>query len=320
MGTGEVERQEAENGEYSPGWDPFREYIDENEGQNWWEKGTQIGYEVSTQVGAAAATGNVTGLSNSVLGRGGLAALEATFDADIGTNKQQLLVSDNVPWLKDQFNDNPVSKTLKAVLENMAFEGIGEVIAGLWGRAGRAVDAEDIEIQRVDKARQEVADESRQIEGQRALPEGIDKVEVKDITDEVANEASTFRAAKNSQYADPGQGATNSRSTRGQQFENRRKQVKDGDDIGTAGYTFTPKQTERMANQNGMTFEDMDAIAKELYSSEQYQRIVGNTLKSKKAWSEANKEIYAEFQQTMGRFEASRTLMNSSKICLSVRT
>ena len=42
MGTGEVERQEAENGEYSPGWDPFREYIDENEGQNWWEKGTQL--------------------------------------------------------------------------------------------------------------------------------------------------------------------------------------------------------------------------------------------------------------------------------------
>ena len=39
MGTGEVERQEAENGEYSPGWDPFREYIDENEGQNWWEMG-----------------------------------------------------------------------------------------------------------------------------------------------------------------------------------------------------------------------------------------------------------------------------------------
>ena len=31
MGTGEVERQEAENGEYSPGWDPFREFIDENE-------------------------------------------------------------------------------------------------------------------------------------------------------------------------------------------------------------------------------------------------------------------------------------------------
>ena len=187
----------------------------------------------------------------------------------------------------------------------MAYQGVGELIGALWGRAGRAVDAEDIEIQRVDKARQEVADESRQIEGQRALPEGIDKVEVKDITDEVANEASTFRAAKNSQYADPGQGATNSRSTRGQQFENRRKQVKNGDDIGTAGYTFTPKQMERMANQNGMTFEDMDAIAKELYSSEQYQRIVGNTLKSKKAWSEANKEIYAEFQQTMGRFEAS---------------
>ena len=80
---------------------------------------------------------------------------------------------------------------------------------------------------------------------------------------------------------------------------------KDGDDIGTAGYTFTPKQMERMANQNGMTFEDMDAIAKELYSSEQYQRIVGNTLKSK-SLVYANKEIYAEFQQTMGRFEASK--------------
>ena len=146
MGTGEVERQEAENGEYSPGWDPFREFIDENEPKNWWESATQTSFEVATQIGGAVTTGNVTGLSGSAAGRVGLAGLEATFDADIGTNKQQLLVADNVPWLKDQFNDNPVSKTLKAVLENMAFEGIGEVIAGLWGRAGRAVDAEDIEI------------------------------------------------------------------------------------------------------------------------------------------------------------------------------
>ena len=315
MGTGEIERQEAEGGTYSPGWDPFRDYIEDNKPKNWWEAGTQIGFEVGTQIGATAATGGVTGLGSTTAGRVGLAAFDATLDVNIGTNKQQLLVSDNVPWLKDQFNDSPQSKTLKAILENLAYEGIGEVIGALWGRANRAVDAEDIEIQRVEKAQQEVADEAAeqaryrtgyQLEGQRGLPEGIDKVEVKDITDEVANEASTFRAAKNSQYADPGQGANNSRSSRGQQFEARRKQMQTDEDIGTAGYTFTPKQTERMANQNGMTMEEMDKIAQELYSSEQYQRIVGNTLKSKTSWYEANREVYYRFQQTMGKFEASK--------------
>ena len=139
MGTGEIERQEAEGGTYSPGWDPFRDYIEDNKPKNWWEAGTQIGFEVGTQIGATAATGGVTGLGSTTAGRVGLAAFDATLDVNIGTNKQQLLVSDNVPWLKDQFNDSPQSKTLKAILENLAYEGIGEVIGAGVHREGEAL-------------------------------------------------------------------------------------------------------------------------------------------------------------------------------------
>ena len=312
LATGEVAKQEEGGGEYSPDWDPFKSYIDENKPKNWWESGTQIAFETATQVGAAAVAS-----PSSLVGRLTVGApLEALMSSDVGTNKQKLLISDSVPWLKDQFNDSPISKTMKAVLENMAFEGTGELIGALWGKAFREVDADSIEIQRVEKAKVEYDEDMAryrtgyQLEGQRGLPEGIDKVEVRDITDEVAEGAQetaegTFRAAKNPDLADPGQGGINSRSSTDVQFSNRKWQINDAEDLGTIGYNFTPAQAERMSTQNGIDAEWMDAKAQELYTSAYYQDVVGRTKASKNQWYEANKEIFAEFQQQLGRYDAS---------------
>ena len=82
--TGAMAEEVEQTGSYSPQWDPFREYIDENAPKNWWEMGTQLASQEAVTIGATVATGGATGLSGSMLGRIGLAAGEAALDTEVG--------------------------------------------------------------------------------------------------------------------------------------------------------------------------------------------------------------------------------------------
>ena len=323
LATGEIERQEEENGEYVPDWDPFKEESKLPDNANWWQQGTAA--FTSAAVEAAPAALLTGGASLPIQFTAGT-ALDTLANQDAATKDMENLAnlaSETFPWaapyLKNiQINeeDSPMVKTVKGILENMMFLGTAEALGKLFGRGKRAIDDLDIEEQRLAKAAEEIEEDAAryrtgyQLEGQRALPEGIEKVEVKDVTDELAEAGSeaaegTFRAAKNSPLADPGQGKYNSRSSTEQQFSNRKRQVKNNEDMGTAGYSFTPAQAERMSNQNGITQEWMENKAKELYGSQYYKDTIGRTQSQRNSWYESNKEIFARFQEMMGRWNAS---------------
>ena len=165
--TGAMQEETEQNGSYSPGWDPFRETIDNNAPKNWWEAGFQIGGQESTTIAATAGFGMVTGLAKSVLGRIGLAGVEQMASPDTGQEnnvsgsvrwaaenpdkapkwiqKVYDQVESTMPWLGDGLRyvaNNPLAtnegddvntKTLKSVLENMMFEAGAEVLDFLYG-------------------------------------------------------------------------------------------------------------------------------------------------------------------------------------------
>ena len=186
--TGAMAEEVESTGSYSPDWDPFREYIDDNAPKNWWEMGTQLLNQEAVTIGATVATGGATGLTGSALGRIGLAAGEATLDAEVGQadnlsgslrwaaenpdkapkwiQKIYEQVENTMPWLGDGLRNvainNPLAtnegddvytKTLKSVLENMMFEGAGEMLDFLYG--GRRLEEIDIDEQVAQKAQQE---------------------------------------------------------------------------------------------------------------------------------------------------------------------
>ena len=327
--TGAMQKETEQNGSYSPGWDPFRETIDNNAPKNWWEAGFQIGGQESTTIAATAGLGVATGLAKNVLGRIGLAGVEQMMSPDTGQEnnvsgsvrwavenpdkapKWLQKVYDQVeataPWLGDGLRyvavNNPLAtnegddvntKTLKSILENMMFEGTGEVLDFLYG--SRKAEIDDIGEQVMEKADQEF-----QVDTDGLASNTID-VEAVDVTTspsggraELPEGVGTFRASKNPDMADVGQGKYNSRTTAGTQFARRSKQTADPDDMGTTGSSWSAAQIEDFSQGTGIPAEDVDDLAKQLYKSAYYQQAAGG-----KDWAAANTQAFRRFQKILG--------------------
>ena len=327
--TGAMAEEVEQTGSYSPQWDPFREYIDENAPKNWWEMGTQLASQEAVTIGATVATGGATGLSGSMLGRIGLAAGEATLDTEVGqadnlsgslrwaaenpTKAPKWIqniyeqVENTMPWLGDGLRNvainNPLAtnegddvytKTLKSVLENMMFEGAGEMLDFLYG--SRRLEEADIGEQVMEKADQEF-----QVDAE-GLPSNTIDVEATDVTTspsggrpELPEGVGTFRASKNADMADPGQGKYNSRTTAGTQYARRSKQTAAPDDMGTTGSSWSAAQIEDFSQRTGIPAEDVDDLADQLYKSAFYQQATKG-----KDWAAANTQAFRRFQKILG--------------------
>ena len=227
-------------------------------------------------------------------------------------------ISERVPFVSDvilqnplatQEDDSPWARTLKAVLENMSIEGPLEFLF-----AGRGAAKADIDGQIVEKAEIELEEDMLQLppirdpeyyrrQRERGLPEGVEEVEVTDVTDQatptpeaeapsgqrVADETQQgerpgtpgqqrqpgqqrgrYRAAKNKPISDPWQQAPNSRSKPQDLVNNQRRSATDWDTSGqgTYGSWWTPAQAERMAKQAGIPEGDIEDLAKQLYGPE----------------------------------------------------
>ena len=327
--TGAMQEEVEQTGSYSPQWDPFREFIDDNAPKNWWEMGTQLASQEAVTIGATVATGGVTGLGKTALGRLGLAGMEATLDTGVGQENnlsgsarwiaenpdkapkwiQKIYdeVEKTMPWLGDGLRNvalnNPLAtnegddvytKTLKSVLENMMFEGTGEMLDFLYG--SRRLEEADIGEQVMEKADQEF-----QVDAE-GLPSNTIDVEAVDVTTspsggrpELPEGVGTFRASKNADMADPGQGKYNSRTTAGTQFARRSKQTADPDDMGTTGSSWSAAQIEDFSQGRGIPAEDVDDLAKQLYDSAFYKQSAKG-----KDWAAANTQAFRRFQKILG--------------------
>ena len=326
--TGAMAEEKEETGSYSPDWDPFRKQIDDNAPKNWWEAGFQWGAQESTTIAATAGAGIVTGLGRSVLGRLGLAAGESFLSPDIGQennvsgsvrwlaqNQDQApkeiqkfydLVEDTVPWLGDSLKhvavNNPLATnegedvntmTLKSILENIMFEGTGEVLDFMF--ASRRADSVDINDQTAAKA-----DEEFQVDSE-GLPSNTIDVEAVDVTTSPSGgkpelPQGTFRASKNADMADPGQGKYNSRTQPDVQYARRNKQTDNPDDMGTTGTAWSASEIENWANTSGIPKEYVDGLAKNLYSSAYYKQSLG-----KRDWAAGNQQAFRRFQKLLGK-------------------
>ena len=328
--TGAMAEEVEQTGSYSPQWDPFREYIDENAPKNWWEMGTQLASQEAVTIGATVATGGATGLSGSMLGRIGLAAGEATLDTEVGqadnlsgslrwaaenpTKAPKWIqniyeqVENTMPWLGDGLRNvainNPLAtnegddvytKTLKSVLENMMFEGAGEFLDFLYG--GRRLEEIDIDEQVTEQATQQFEVDTG------GLPSNTIDVEAMDVTVDPAGGRATlpegvgtWRASKNPDMADPGQGKYNSRTSPGTQYARRNKQSDAADDMGTSGSAWSANEVENWANGQGIPKDNVNQLAKDLYNSAYYKQNMGS-----KDWAAANTQAFRRFQKLLGK-------------------
>ena len=328
--TGAMQEEKEQTGSYSPGWDPFRGYIDANKAQNWWELGSQIGFQEGVTIGATVLTGGATGLGGTALGRVGLAGVEATMNADVSTENnfsgsikwaaenpdkapewiQEIYqsVEKHAPWLGDGLRhvaiNNPLATnegddvyttTFKAVLENMLTEGAGEMLNFLYG--SRRADEADIETQNMEQAEHQFRVDTD------GLPSNTIDVEAVDVTLDPAGSRpvlpetpGTWRASKNSPTADPGQGKYTSRSQPDQMWARARKMTDNPNDMGTVGSDFTALEIERFANDGGMPIERLNQLAKKLYDSGYYKQAMGN-----KDWVSGNLEAFRRYSKLIGQ-------------------
>ena len=328
--TGSMQKEVEETGSYSPQWDPFRKQIDDNAPKNWWEAGIQWGTQEATTIGATAGAGIVTGLGRSVLGRLGLAAGETFLSPDIGTENNASgslrwlaqnqdkapkgvqkfydQVEETVPWLGDGLKyvaiNNPLATnegddvntmTLKSILENLMMEGTGEALDFMFG--SRRLDEVDINDQTAAKAAEEFEVDTS------GLPSNTIDVEAVDVTVDPAGGRATlpegvgtFRASKNADMADPGQGKYNSRTPPEVQYARRKKQTDDPDDMGTPGTAWSAGEIENWANTGGIPKEYVDGLAKNLYDSAYYKQSLGN-----RDWAAGNQQAFRRFQKLLGK-------------------
>ena len=261
-------------------------------------------------------------------------------------------MSEKVPFLSDvilqnplatQEDDTPWSRTFKSVLENITIEGPLEFLF-----AGRGAAKADIDAQIVEKAELELEEDMLQLppirdpeyyrqQRERGLPEGVEEVEVSDVTptrtpdaeapetQRVADETQQgqlpgttqqpepgkskgrYRAAKNKPISDDWQQTPNSRDTAQNINARQRKTATDWDTSGQGSYGswFTPAQAERMAKQGGLPIEDMDDIASQLYGKEYLEQQI-RAAGSRTNWRKQNQAIYARFQEMMGRYSTAQ--------------
>ena len=147
----------------------------------------------------------------------------------------------------------------------------------------------------------EKADQEFQVDTDGLASNTID-VEAVDVTTspsggkpELPEGVGTFRASKNPDMADPGQGKYNSRTTAGTQYARRGKMTADPDDMGTTGSSWSAAQIEDFSQGRGIPAEDVDDLAKQLYKSAYYQQSAGG-----KDWAAANTQAFRRFQKILG--------------------
>ena len=283
--TGEIQREQAEDGGYDTEWDDWFTN-DENpiETRTWWGGLIRSATHFGTLGGAIVVASPLLGASASAIGAGravtaigGFAANQWAKAAMVGAATD--LVSkysqdaNGLQILRDRYgfidtplttndNDHPTVKTFKNVVEGM---GIGELANGIFRVIGKA--------KRTMLPTGEIVDETAEgIAKGAARDESVNAQILEKGQKEVVERASGFGGHKNKPMANPSQGAPTSTenvlSVKEAQTRIRREW---GAEEGSPGSVTTPSNLEAAARSRGLSDEALDGIYKGLVSDARYQ-------------------------------------------------
>ena len=283
--TGEIQREQAEDGGYDTEWDDWFTN-DENpiETRTWWGGLIRSATHFGTLGGAIVVASPLLGASASAIGAGravtaigGFAANQWAKAAMVGAATD--LVSkysqdaNGLQILRDRYgfidtplttndNDHPTVKTFKNVVEGM---GIGELANGIFRVIGKA--------KRTMLPTGEIVDETAEgIAKGAARDESVNAQILEKGQKEVVERGSGFGGHKNKPMANPSQGAPTSTenvlSVKEAQTRIRREW---GAEEGSPGSVTTPSNLEAAARSRGLSDEALDGIYKGLVSDARYQ-------------------------------------------------
>ena len=283
--TGEIQREQAEDGGYDTEWDDWFTN-DENpiETRTWWGGLIRSATHFGTLGGAIVVASQMLGASATAIGAGravtaigGFAANQWAKAAMVGAATD--LVSkysqdaNGLQILRDRYgfidtplttndNDHPTVKTFKNVVEGM---GIGELANGIFRVIGKA--------KRTMLPTGEIVDETAEgIAKGAARDESVNAQILEKGQKEVVERGSGFGGHKNKPMANPSQGAPTSTenvlSVKEAQTRIRREW---GAEEGSPGSVTTPSNLEAAARSRGLSDEALDGIYKGLVSDARYQ-------------------------------------------------
>ena len=342
--------EDTSSDEYEPDWDPWGKVSPLH--KTWWggliyETSKAITYGLGFTVAAGAIGVGAASTAIGVAGRGIIgAAAEGVLDQDtdkasgnLGKNLYDASQAENenlingitkqVPALDPVLRNNPFRVRpedspewikFKNVMELIGITGAAEYVTGKLFANPDAAKArtEDVRIQTVEKGKQELADELRELEIENQLPGQVIDVEV--IPDRAEPPSGnqtpqqapaptepkqigpgTFRGSKNKPLADPWQGAHTSRST-AYDVAQQSKRIYETGKKGSADGLITPAAAERMYNNNGIDPDLQRIQAKELLGDERMQRLMAEVKANNLNFEEVFGYAFSKMQETMGRF------------------
>ena len=348
--------EDTSSDEYEPDWDPWGKVSPLH--KTWWggliyETSKAITYGIGFTLAAGAIGVGAASTALGVAGRGIIgAAAEGVLDQDtdkasgnLGKNLYDASQAENenlisgitkqVPALDPVLRNNPFRVRpedspewikFKNVMELIGITGAAEYVTGKLFANPDAAKArtEDVRVQTVEKGKQELADELREMEIENQLPGQVidvevipDRAELPSGTKELPGNQTpqqaptptepkqigpgTFRGSKNKPLADPWQGAHTSRST-AYDVAQQSKKVYETGNKGSADGLITPAAAERMYNQNGIDPDLQRIQAKELLGDERMQRLMAEVKANNLNFEEVFGYAFSKMQETMGRF------------------
>lgn len=348
--------EDTSSDEYEPDWDPWGKSSPLH--KTWWggliyETSKAVTYGVGFTLAAGAIGVGAASTALGAAGRGVIgAAAEGVLDQDtdkaesnVGKNLYDASQAENenlingitkqVPELDSVLRNNPFRVRpedspewikFKNVMELIGITGAAEFVTGKLFANPDAAKArtDDVRVQTVEKGKQELADELREMELENQLGGEIvdvevipDRAELPSGTKELPGNQTpqqapaptepkqigpgTFRGSKNKPLADPWQGAHTSRST-AYDVAQQSKKVYETGKKGSADGLITPAAAERMYNQNGIDPDLQRIQAKELLGDERMQRLMAEVKANNLNFDEVFGYAFSKMQETMGRY------------------
>ena len=297
--SGEMQREKEEKGYYQPEFDPLGGGGNPIITKTWWGKiargvvhfGTLAGATVLGAKGLAAAGVPLAGTAAakllgapSLVRAAGIGAVSDLVSKESDGHNALGSMRDHYGWVDTPLStkdaDHPIMMKVKNIVEGM---GIGLVFDGatmLIGRGSRG-------------ARAKIANRQNSVKNEK-LAKGIQQLR--------ENE-SRFRAAKNSNLSDASQGAELSVDDPYDVWEMQKKVREDwGSEDGAAGNVIPAVQRQRAAENAGLTEEVADEVLRKLYSNNKYQAIIDQVKKDRLTLVEVFGDAIAAHQRiTLGR-------------------
>jgi len=297
--SGEMQREKEEKGYYQPEFDPLGGGGNPIITKTWWGKlargvvhfGTLAGATVLAAKGAAVAGIPLAGTAAtkllgapSLIRAAGIGAISDLVSKESDGHNALGSMRDHYGWidtpLSTKDTDHPIMMKMKNIVEGM---GIGLIFDGatmLIGRGSRGAKS------KIFKRKQSI--------NQEKLAKGLEQLR--------ENE-SRFRAAKNGPLSDASQGNELSVDDPYDVWEMQKKVREDwGSEDGAAGNVVTAVQRQRAAEQAGITEEVADEVLRKLYSNNKYQAIIDSIKKQRLTLVEVFGDAIAAHQRiTLGR-------------------